>query len=747
MRTFKDRVAHVGAVGAVSALVASGIGTAGLATALPVSATPSPGTTVTQTFAYGGPTGYGENTLTAASYSVATVTQGSDFTITDAGGSQVVPTSNSGATVNFISENKNYYPIPTGTTYQNAVASGDASYTTPSGYSGTLPATGSFPLIITYCTTDGQAGCTATPTTAPSTSPGVYNGFLGSTSLPYLEIGTGGTPIPGGATLALPAVTITLKATGPGGSTINWTQSEFDTSANITLGTFIVGATVTVLGYPAVVVSPLPSTTAPAYAAPPILTSTNIASPPDAPVIGTATAGGGEATVTWSAPASDGGSPITGYVITPSTSAGAGAPITVGAVTSDTISGLTNGTTYTFTVAAINAVGTGPASAPSNPVTPESTLPGAPTIISAVAGPGSVNLIWSAPASDGGSPITGYVITPSTSAGAGAPITVGTVTSDTITGLTNGTTYTFTVAAINGTGTGAASAPSNPATPLGAPDAPVIGTATASGGEATVTWSAPASDGGSPITGYVITPSTSAGAGAPITVGAVTSDTITGLTNGTTYTFTVAAINAVGTGPDSASSNPVTPELTVPGAPTIISAVAGPGSVNLIWSAPVSDGGSPITGYVITPSTSAGAGAPITVGAGSGDGVIGLVDGTTYTFTVAAINAVGTGPASAPSKPATPEARSRAASYWLVAADGGVFTFGDAGFHGSTAAKVLNKPIVSMVATPDAKGYWLVAADGGVFTFGDAGFYGSTAAKVLNKPIVSMAVATSAGRP
>ncbi len=60
---------------------------------------------------------------------------------------------------------------------------------------------------------------------------------------------------------------------------------------------------------------------------------------------------------------------------------------------------------------------------------------------------------------------------------------------------------------------------------------------------------------------------------------------------------------------------------------------------------------------------------------------------------------------------------------------------------------MLNKPIVSMVATPDAKGYWLVAADGGVFTFGDAGFYGSTAAKVLNKPIVSMAVATSAGRP
>ncbi len=63
--------------------------------------------------------------------------------------------------------------------------------------------------------------------------------------------------------------------------------------------------------------------------------------------------------------------------------------------------------------------------------------------------------------------------------------------------------------------------------------------------------------------------------------------------------------------------------------------------------------------------------------------------------------------------------------YWLVAADGGVFTFGDASFYGSTGALHLVAPIVGMASTPDGRGYWLVAADGGVFTFGDATFYGS----------------------
>src|SRR5689334_5940922 len=83
--------------------------------------------------------------------------------------------------------------------------------------------------------------------------------------------------------------------------------------------------------------------------------------------------------------------------------------------------------------------------------------------------------------------------------------------------------------------------------------------------------------------------------------------------------------------------------------------------------------------------------------------------------------------------------------YWLAARDGGVFSFGDARFHGSTGSIRLNRPIVGMAATPSGKGYWLVAADGGIFTFGDARFHGSTGARHLNQPIVGMA-ATRSGR-
>jgi hypothetical protein len=77
--------------------------------------------------------------------------------------------------------------------------------------------------------------------------------------------------------------------------------------------------------------------------------------------------------------------------------------------------------------------------------------------------------------------------------------------------------------------------------------------------------------------------------------------------------------------------------------------------------------------------------------------------------------------------------------YWLVSSDGGIFSFGDAGFYGSTGNVALNQPIVGMASTPDGGGYWLVASDGGIFSFGDAGFYGSTGNIALNQPIVGMA--------
>ncbi|MBW3614190.1 MAG: hypothetical protein KY439_02645 [Actinobacteria bacterium] len=81
--------------------------------------------------------------------------------------------------------------------------------------------------------------------------------------------------------------------------------------------------------------------------------------------------------------------------------------------------------------------------------------------------------------------------------------------------------------------------------------------------------------------------------------------------------------------------------------------------------------------------------------------------------------------------------------YWLAASDGGIFSFGDAGFFGSTGAMALNSPVGGMVPTRTGQGYWLVAADGGVFTFGDAQFLGSTGDLRLNKPIVGMAATPS----
>jgi hypothetical protein len=73
-----------------------------------------------------------------------------------------------------------------------------------------------------------------------------------------------------------------------------------------------------------------------------------------------------------------------------------------------------------------------------------------------------------------------------------------------------------------------------------------------------------------------------------------------------------------------------------------------------------------------------------------------------------------------------------------VAADGGIFNFGDGAFHGSTGNRKLNRPVVGMQRTASGDGYWFVATDGGIFSFGDAQFCGSTGRMRLNFPIVAM---------
>ena len=287
-----------------------------------------------------------------------------------------------------------------------------------------------------------------------------------------------------------------------------------------------------------------------------VISFTTLGEVPGKPIIGTATAGDTQATVTFTAPDNNSGPAITGYSVTSSpgniTATGSASPITV--------TGLTNGIAYTFTVTATNANGAGVASSASNSVTPGviTTVPGAPTIGTATGGNAQATITFTAPSSNGGSAITGYTVISSpgniTGTGTASPITV--------TGLTNGTAYTFTVTATNSVGTSVASSASNsvtPAVPITVPGAPAIGTATVGNAQAVITFTAPVSNGGSAITGYTVTSSpggiTGTGSASPITV--------TGLTNGTAYTFTVTATNSVGTSVASSVSNSVTPLATL----------------------------------------------------------------------------------------------------------------------------------------------------------------------------------------
>ena len=222
------------------------------------------------------------------------------------------------------------------------------------------------------------------------------------------------------------------------------------------------------------------------------------------------------------------------------------------------VSGLTQGVTYYFAIIAHNEVGYSARSTAAALRFVVPTVPNAPTNVAATIANQSAEVSWLPPANDGDSPILDYKVSWSTGTQScsSSPCT--------ITGLTNGTSYTFQVIARNEIGDSVASDPSQSVIPATTPDAPTRLTVTRSSMSAILSWSTPANNG-SAITGYKVswTNGTQTCSSSPCT--------ITGLVNGTQYAFSVSAVNAIGESARSANSIQVTP-ATIPGAPRSVSA-------------------------------------------------------------------------------------------------------------------------------------------------------------------------------
>ena len=316
--------------------------------------------------------------------------------------------------------------------------------------------------------------------------------------------------------------------------------------------------------------------------------------------------------------------------------------------TSYTYRSLSNGTPYVFRVAPYysNTAITGEWSSQSPSYTPASFPPGQPTSLVATSGNGRATLSWVAPSSVGDSAISGYRIEYSTNGG-GSWLTLNsntwsTSTSQSVTGLTNGTSYSFRVAAVNSSSTGSYSATASATPALVPPGQPTSLVATSGNGQVSLSWVAPSSVGDSAISGYRIEYSSNGG-GSWSTYDSNTwstsrTRTVAWLTNGTSYVFRVAAINSSATGSYSASATAVPKDPNLPAAPSTLTASPGDGQTVLQWS-PVA---SPyLNGYRIEYSSNLGSSwwtvTSNTYSTSTTRTITGLANGTSYLFRVAAV--------------------------------------------------------------------------------------------------------------
>ena len=377
---------------------------------------------------------------------------------------------------------------------------------------------------------------------------------------------------------------------------------------------------------------------------------------PGAPTNVSAGQRNGSIALLWSAPLGSGSAPITDYVVYFATSRdGTYSTFSDGTSTNTTatVTGLTNGTTYFFKVAAVNSYGEGTKSAPMTDGVAPSDVPSAPTIGSISPRDGGLSVPFTAGAS--GATISAYEYQIDNGSWVRAS---GTTSPLIISGLTNGTTYSIKLRAISVIGNGTASSAEN-GTPASVPAAPAISAIALETGAVQVSFTAGA-NGGSSITKYQYSTDngstwqdrTDAGTTAsPVTISALSEDGTTPLSGGSTYSVRLRAVNAAGTGVQSSAS-----EVTVkgaPGAPTISAITASDKQLSVALT-PGTNGGSPITKYQY--STDNGAtwrdrasgttGSPLTISALSTNGTTALENGTAYNIKIRAVNAAGAGTAS-----------------------------------------------------------------------------------------------------
>lgn len=346
-----------------------------------------------------------------------------------------------------------------------------------------------------------------------------------------------------------------------------------------------------------------------------------------APTGVSAVAGGGTATVTWTAPGP--GTWVSVYA-SQDLSKTCGSDGDSKCV----IRGLEFGKAYTFVARAFSEVGAGAPSAPTAPVFSLPTIPGAPFTASAAAGDTQATVSWTPPANNGGDSIVGYEV--SAVNGTGVSCSTGPLARSCVVGkLPANVSVSFRVRAINALGPGA-SKTTGSVTPFYTeklPGRPSITSAVVGNGKVTLSWTGP-SAGGSPITGYRVYTVNSPARCTTSTL----SCTVEGLTNGVVYTFTVVAENAYGAGPASFSAKAAPTAL--PSAPTSFVATPGNGQVALSWQPPASQGAGPVTGYratigqLLPGCTTAGA---------LSCTITGLTNGTFYIFEVHAVNDSGEG--------------------------------------------------------------------------------------------------------